>query len=85
MAEDKQLILLQYMMTSLPERQIMTDMKKTDFDRYNMNFAYQSDKSKEIAKDIWENMLGGYFTIGLAREYLVSRYIIRETRYKMMS
>lgn len=83
MEEDEQLTLLHYMMTSLPERQIMANMKKTDVDRYYMNFAYRSERSKEITKDILGNMLAGYSPISLDSEYLASRYLIREPRNKI--
>lgn len=77
MMEDEQLVLLHHMMTSLPERQIMANMKKIDVDRYYMNFVYQSENSKEKTKSISENELEGYSPISLADEYLISRDIIR--------
>ena len=80
MVEDEQLELLHYIMTSLPERQIMANMKKIDVDRYYMNFAYQRDISKMETKHILENELEGYVPISLASEILNSRYIIRDPR-----
>ena len=58
--EDEQLILLHHIMTSLPERQIMANMKKIDVDRCYMNFVYESEKSKTETKEILENELIGY-------------------------
>ncbi len=71
--EEQQLILLHYIMTLLPERQIMANMKKVDVDRCYMNFVYQSEKSKKVSEDILEN----YIPISLKNEYLKSRYEIR--------
>ena len=65
MEEDEQLILLHHIMTSLPERQIMANMKKIDVDRCYMNFVYESKKSKTETKEI------------LADELMNSRLIIR--------
>lgn len=80
MMEDEQLELLHYIMTSLPERQIMANMKKVDVDRCYMNFVYQSDESKLVTKNILENVLEGYNPISLSNEILDSRYIIRDPR-----
>lgn len=80
MMEDEQLKLLHYMMTSLPERQIMANMKKVDVDRCYMNFAYQSDKSKTVTKNILENELEEYTPVSLGNEILKSRYAIRDPR-----
>lgn len=81
MPEDEQVLLLYHMMTSLPERQIMANMKKIDVDRFYMNFVYESEKSKERTKNILENELEGYSPISLADEQLRSRYIIRNPTY----
>ncbi len=78
MVEDEQLKLLHYMMTSLPERQIMANMNKVDVDRCYMNFVYQSDESKIVTKNLLENELEGYIPISLESKILESRYIIRD-------
>ena len=78
MIESEQLELLHYIMTSLPERQIMANMKKIDVDRNYMNFGYQSVKSKKESKDLLENDLEGYCPINLENELLNSRNIIRD-------
>ena len=75
--EDEQLFLLHHIMTSLPERQIMANMKKIDVDRCYMNFVYESEKSKTETKEILENELIGYSPISLADEMVNSRLIIR--------
>jgi len=80
MVEDEQLKLLHYMMTSLPERQIMANMNKVDVDRCYMNFVYQSDESKIVTKNLLENELAGYIPISLESKILESRYIIRDPR-----
>lgn len=80
MVEDEQLKLLHYMMTSLPERQIMANMNKVDVDRCYMNFVYQSDESKTATKNLLENELEGYIPISLESKILESRYIIRDPR-----
>lgn len=77
MPKDEQLVMLHYIMTSLPECQIMAYMKKTDVDRDYMNFVYQSEKSKKETKNILENELENYSPISLANEQLKSRLIIR--------
>lgn len=77
MEEDEQLILLHHIMTSLPERQIMANMKKIDVDRCYMNFVYESEKSKTETKEILGNELIGYSPISLADELMNSRLIIR--------
>lgn len=77
--ESEQLILLHHIMTSLPERQIMANMKKIDVDRCYMNFVYESEKSKDITKVLLENELRGYSPISLADELLNSRFIIRNS------
>ena len=77
MEEDEQLILLHHIMTSLPERQIMANMKKIDVDRCYMNFVYESKKSKTETKEILGNELIGYSPISLADELMNSRLIIR--------
>ena len=76
-AEHEQLTLLHYIMTALPERQIMANMKKVDVDRCYMNFVYQNQRSKIETKDMLENLLSDYSPISLASEHLQSRYIIR--------
>ena len=78
MMENEQLELLHYIMTTLPERQIMANIKKVDADRCYMNFVYRSDESKTVTKNILENVLGDYNTISLSNEILNSRYIIRD-------
>lgn len=83
MLEGEQLDLLHYMMTSLPERQIMANMKKVDVDRYYMNFAYQREEGKLVTKGILENELKDYIPISLAGEVLNSRYIIRNPMYNI--
>lgn len=80
MMEDEQLELLHYIMTSLPERQIMANMKKVDVDRCYMNFVYLSDESKIDTKNILENVLEGYNPISLSNKILYSRHIIRDPR-----
>lgn len=83
MAEEEQLVLLHYLMTNLPERQIMANMKKVDVDRNYMNFVYQSPKSKEEVRNIFESELTGYLPISLANELLTSRSIIRNHQYNV--
>lgn len=80
MMENEQLELLHYIMTTLPERQIMANMKKVDADRCYMNFVYRSDESKTVTKNILENVLEDYNPISLSNEILNSRYIIRDPR-----
>ena len=75
--EDEQLIFLHHIMTSLPEGQIVANMKKIDVDRCYMNFVYESEKSKTETKEILENELIGYSPISLADEMVNSRLIIR--------
>ena len=77
LGEDEQLILLHHIMTSLPERQIMANMKKIDVDRCYMNFVYESPKSKSETKELLENELIGYSPISLADELMRSRLMIR--------
>lgn len=77
MMEDEQLVLLHYIMTSLPERQIIANMKKIDVDRYYMNFAYQSDISKSMTKIILDNDPRIALSIDLEMEIRYSRGIIR--------
>lgn len=79
MVEDEQLIFLHYIMTNLPERQILSNMKKVDADRSYMNFAYQSDISKKTTRIILEEALRDYSPIRLDEEYLKSRFIIRDS------
>lgn len=77
MVENEQLDLLHYIMTLLPERQIMANMKKIDVDRNYMNFVYQSEKNKIETKYILENQLEGYSPINLNNEFFYSRRMIR--------
>lgn len=69
MMEDEQLVLLHHMMTSLPERQIMANMKKIDVDRYYRNLLgglYRENPVKsrnyEAVKSSkkWENVGNSY-------------------------
>ena len=62
MDKEEQLILLHHIMTSLPERQIMANMKKTDVDRYYMNFVYRNNNDI-LNQEIFEEEFKEYFPI----------------------
>lgn len=76
MDKEEQLILLHHIMTSLPERQIMANMKKTDVDRYYMNFVYRNNNDI-LNQEIFEEEFKEYFPINLFNEILQCRCIIR--------
>lgn len=76
MEQEEQLILLNFILTSLPERQIMANMKKTDVDRDYMNFVYRSDNDI-LEQKIFEEEFVGYSPISLLNEIILSRHIIR--------
>ena len=76
MAKEEQLTLLNFIMTSLPERQIMANMKKTDVDRCYMNFVYRNDNDI-LNNEMFKEEFDGYSPIDLPNEIIQSRYIIR--------
>ena len=76
MAKEEQLTLLNFIMTSLPERQIMANMKKTDVDRCYMNFVYRNDNDI-LNNEMFKEEFDGYSPIDLSNEIIQSRYIIR--------
>ena len=75
MVKEEQLTLLNFIMTSLPERQIMANMKKTDVDRCYMNFVYRNDDI--LNNEMFKAEFDGYSPIDLSNEIIQSRYIIR--------
>ena len=74
---NEQLIILHYIMTSLPERQIMANMKKIDVDRNYLNFIYEDENNRKETEYLLENELSGYSPIQLVGEVEHSRDIIR--------
>ena len=76
MDKEEQLTLLNFLMTSLPERQIMANMKKTDVDRCYMNFVYRNDNDI-LNNEMFKEEFDGYSPIDLPNEIIQSRYIIR--------
>lgn len=83
MLEEEQLLFLNYLMTVLPERQIMANMEKIDVDRDFTKFVYQSEESKEITNCTLKNELYDYSPICLNGEYWNSRIIIRSPEYSI--
>lgn len=78
MVKEEQLTLLNFIMTSLPERQIMANMKKTDVDRCYMNFVYRNDDDI-LNNEMFKAEFDGYSPIDLSNEIIQSRYIIRSS------
>lgn len=78
MIEEEQLLFLNYLMTVLPERQIMANMEKIDVDRDYSNFVLQNIETGKITNLILKNDLSRYKPICLDDEYYKSRFVIRD-------